>query len=127
MSTVQYTATYPYIGNRPMADVWLEPSNPNSPYYLCLVDTGADYLQLPAGAASQVGLSLLGAPTMKINTVSGSIVLPYLANCDVEIEGFVVTVDVIFDTYSNSNPILGRNALLSIYEAGFNTVEWLSK
>jgi predicted aspartyl protease len=126
MIPVIYNVRYPFIRNEPRADVWLEPNHPRSPNYLCLVDTGAEYLQLPAAAASQVGLSLANAPTKNFRTAGGSVRLPYLTGLSVEIEGNLVTVDVVFDTQTRPLALLGRRALLAIYQVGFNTSEWLS-
>ena len=126
MIPMNYRARYPFVRNEPRADVWLEPSHPGSPNYLCLVDTGAEYLQLPYAAAAQVGLSLVHAPTKAFNTAGGTVSLPYLTALSVEIEGYLVTVDVVFDTQTMPLMLLGRRALLAAYKVGFNASEWLS-
>ena len=47
MSTVTYTHNSAYVGNRPYADVVILGRRGSNPAYKALVDTGADYLQLP--------------------------------------------------------------------------------
>jgi predicted aspartyl protease len=93
-----------------------------------LVDTGADYLQLPSSAATSVGLGhlLASAVATNVKVAGGGYVIMYLAHgVNVTIEGIPVTVSVLFDS-SNSGPVLlGRQALLAAVEAGFNTTEWL--
>lgn len=129
MTTVTYTSAFGLTGNRPMADVYLQPSHPNSSVWVSLVDTGADYLQLPAAAAKAVGISLSGVPTQSVQTAGGTVSLPFVANLDVEIEGYVVKADVLFDPSSSSSvgPLLGRQALLAAYEVGFNASAWLAR
>lgn len=126
MTTVNYTQSSPYLGNRPYGDVVLHGPN-GSTTYKALVDTGADYLQLPQAAAALVGLSMANATTKKITTAWGHSPksLQLLSNVSVDVEGVSVNVDVLFHPSPTSRPLLGRQALLRALEAGFNKRQWL--
>ncbi len=43
----------------------------------------------------------------------------------VEVEGYLVTVDILFNPLNIGPAVLGRQALLAAVEAGFNASEWL--
>lgn len=128
MTTINFPNSSKYSGNRPYADVVLQSGSGNNPTHKCLVDTGADYLQLPSSAATSVGLGHLLASAVATNVKiagGGSVVMQLAHSVSVIIEGYPVTVSVLFDP-SNSGPVLlGRQALLAAVEAGFNTKEWL--
>lgn len=128
MTTINFPNKSAYSGNRPYADVILPGGAGKSPTHKCLVDTGADYLQLPASAATSVGLGhlLTSAITTSVKIAGGGSVTMQLARgVNVTVEGYPVKVDILFDP-SNSGPeLLGRQALLAAVEAGFNTKEWL--
>jgi predicted aspartyl protease len=124
MTTVAYTGNYPYVGNRPYADVVLHGPSGAAPTYKCLVDTGADYLQLPSAAASLAGLA--GGSPLTVSGSTGSTTMTLMKGVTVEIEGKRVAVDVLFDPSGSSRALLGRQALLAAYDAGFNVSEWLS-
>jgi len=125
MTTVNYNSSSQYSGNRPYADVVLNPSHPNAPTHKCLVDTGADYLQLPASAASTVGMSLATATNKSVTTVAGTVNLHFVSGVSVSIEGHPVTVDVLFDPTNTTMAIAGRQVLLRAFDLGFNIKEWL--
>lgn len=126
MTTVSYTASRPFAGNRPYGQVVLHgPTGIRTPLILALVDTGADYLQLPASAAHAVGLSLGGGSPIRIRTAWATATLVLLAGVAVEVEGRRITADVLFHPSSSSRALLGRQALLRAIEAGFNRKEWL--
>jgi predicted aspartyl protease len=125
MPIVHYPHSKLYVGNRPLADVVLLGPAGRSSTFLCLVDSGADYLQLPAAAAGMVGLALAGGTPHPTLTASGSsVALTKLSGVQVEIEGKTVVVDVLFGP-TLTPPPLGRQALLAAYEVGLNTREWL--
>lgn len=121
--TVVYTNSVPYTGNRPHADVVL--LGGNNPAYKALVDTGADYLQLPVAAMTNANLS--GGAPVSIRTAAGTYqTMTMVKGVTVTIEGAVtVTVDVVFHSNGNTGAFLGRQALLAAFEAGFNAKEWL--
>ncbi len=122
------TITFPnlvaFVGNRPYADVRLNPKS-GSPTYKCLVDTGADYLQLPASAAAASGLSLKTAIPHPVTTAGGTAVLSRLPAVAVNIEGQTVTVDVLFDPTNKSPPLAGRGVLIAAFELGVRSRDWI--
>ena len=125
MTTIKFPNKNAYSGNRPYADVVLSPGVGGSATHKCLVDTGADYLQLPASAAAPAGISLSGASTAKVTTVAGTVNLQRVNGVLVEIEGYRVTVDVLFDSTNAASPIAGRQLLLKAFDIGFNATDWL--
>jgi predicted aspartyl protease len=128
MTVVTYHHALAYIGNRPYADVVLNPAFGTSPTHKCLVDTGADYLTLPAHYAAGSGISLAsGAPVSVVLASGGSVSMTQVSGVSVTIEGFAVIVDVFFDHTAGSLALLGRQALLAAMEAGFSATQWLYK
>ena len=114
-----------FVGNRPYADVVLNPSYPGAVTHKCLVDTGADFLQLPARAAAACGLSLGGAANFVIGTAGGGVnTMLRLAKVTVQIEGYLVIVDVLFDPTNTALPLAGRNVLLAAFDMGFQPSMW---
>lgn len=127
MTTVTYLKTYPYSGNKPYADVLLIGSGPASQRtFKCLVDTGADYLQLPATAAVSAGISLQNGSQQNVRTAAASVTMTLVTGVPIEIEGVPVIVDVLFHPSANSPALLGRTALLAAFDAGFTPTDWLS-
>jgi predicted aspartyl protease len=129
MTIVTYPNSRPYSGNRPYADVVLRNGSVKSPTHKCLVDTGADYLQLPSGAATAIGLGAVlntAVPTpVRTASGSGSATMVLAKGLTVEVEGYLVTVDILFNPLNIGPAVLGRQALLAAVEAGFNASEWL--
>jgi predicted aspartyl protease len=125
MTTITFLNSCPFTGNRPYADVKLNPLIPNSPTHKCLVDTGADYLQLPASAASKSCISLSNSVRTTVNTVAGVTSLQLVHGVVAEIEGTRATIDVLFDTTNSFPPIAGRQLLLKAFNLGFNNTHWL--
>ena len=126
MISVTYSVNKPYSGNRPWADVTLAPSGA-AVTLKCLVDPGADFLQINALDASAAGFSLVGATPVPISTAAGSATLQKVGAVKVSIEGSkTLTVDVLVDTTNKTKPALaGRQLLLAAFDIGFNTSEWL--
>lgn len=119
----KFPHSLPFAGNRPWCDVRIGPSHPNSAMHKCLVDTGADYLQLPEAAATLVGISVVGTP-VSVSTVAGIANMTLVPNVDVEIEGVAVNISVLFDKTNVTSPIAGRNVLLAAFELGFDVSNW---
>jgi predicted aspartyl protease len=126
MTTVTYVVSKPYSGNRPWADVQLNPAAAG-PTLKCLVDTGADYLQINAADATAAGFSLAGATPQPVSTAAGKATLQKVTGVKVSIESSKpLTVDVLVDTTNSTKPFLaGRQLLLAAFDVGFNTAEWL--
>ena len=87
MTTVTYVANKAYSGNRPWADVKLNPSHPVVVTLKCLVDTGADFLQINALDAAAAGFSLAKATPVPVATAAGKATLQKISSVSVSIEG----------------------------------------
>ena len=124
MITINFTNSIVFVGNRPYADVRLNPSNPRAPTYKCIVDTGADYLQLPASAATASGLSLTRAIPHPISSSAGTATYQRLSSVSLEIERQLVTIDVLFDPTNRAPCLAGRGVLLAAFELGFQVGKW---
>lgn len=126
MTRISFPNSSSYQGNRPYADVVLNPAAPGgSVTHKCLVDTGADYLQLPASAARASSLSLATAIPVAVSTVAGTATMQMLKSVQVDIEGYLVTVDVLFDSSGAKTLIAGRQVLLAAFSLGFRPTDWL--
>ena len=85
MTSVTYPNKRAYIGNRPYGDI-VFPSG-SRPTYKALVDTGADYLQVPAAAATLAGISLAAGSSHSVTTAAGtSVSMTLVKSISVEIE-----------------------------------------
>jgi hypothetical protein len=128
MTTVTYGSSIPYIGNRPWADVVLNPTSGGGATLKCLADTGADYLQVNQADALAAGLSgpLATATAAGTLTAGGSTLsLLLVAGVVVDIEAVRVTVDLLVDpTNSTAPPIAGRQVLLRAFDVGFDKKQW---
>lgn len=121
---ITFKSTVRFVGNRPYADVKLNPRMSSSPTYKCLVDTGADYLQLPISAAGLASLQIASASQFIVTTAAGSQTMHMLKNVFVEIEGVGAHVDVLFDPTNNAPPLAGRSLLLTAFDLGFQVGDW---
>lgn len=128
MTTVTYTSTKSYIGNRPWADVELSPGSVAVVTLKCLVDTGADYLQINAADAGKAGISLSAATATSVATAAGMTTLQLIKGVTVSIEGSgPIVVDVLVDTANGTKPPLaGRQLLLKAFDIGFDRSQWLA-
>lgn len=112
-----------YIGNRPVANVRL---NGQGPTIQCLVDTGADYLQLPIVFAGRAGVNTTAGTGVTV----GGVPMLRVNNVTIEIELQQVTgVDILFDTTNACVPALGRQAFLRNptrhnQQSGFDSSDW---
>jgi predicted aspartyl protease len=126
MPTITYSNHKAYVANRPYADVVLIHGATRGPTHVCLVDTGADFLELPTGAATAVGLSLASGTRVPVSTAAGThVTMTKLTGVSVEVEGTRVTVDVLFNPHGRQL-LLGRQALFAAFsDVGFQTTRWL--
>jgi predicted aspartyl protease len=105
--------------NRPYVDVKIVTSSA-SVTIKCLVDTGADYLQLPDVFANQAGLSLHNATTKRVKSAGGvKTTMQLMQNVDVELEGKRFSVDVMFGPH-DCMCLAGRQALLTAFDIGMD-------
>jgi predicted aspartyl protease len=128
MATVTYSSSKRYKGNKPWADVSLNPSGPAVVTLKCLVDTGADYLQINLADANAAGISLAGATPTPVSSATGRATLQLLTGISVSIEGSrTLSIDLLVDmTNSTSPPLAGRTVLLAAFDLGFDVSQWLS-
>ena len=127
MTTIKFQNSALFAGNRPWADVkLLRSSKPKLSVatHKCIVDTGADYLQLPELAATSIGLSLANTILYSINTAGGTVSMKMLRGAAVDIEGYLVTVDVLLDPTNSVTPLAGRGVLLAAFDIGMKPGEW---
>jgi len=126
MSTIAFGNSAPFVGSppRPYADVILNPSRAGVPAHKCLVDTGADYLLLPASAAALSGLSLSRSIPYAVSTAGGGVSMPLLKAVMVQIERYGVTVDVLFDPTNTCPPLAGRGVLIPAFAIGMRLSDW---
>lgn len=91
----------------------------NSPRIWCLVDSGADFIQLDKSFANTAGIVLGAGVTRSIQTASGgSVPVDELQNIDFDVEGTSVKDTCLFGT--NSISILGRVTFLRAFDVGFD-------
>jgi predicted aspartyl protease len=124
VTTIVFNYSSPFVGARPYADVVLNPSRLGVPTHKCLVDTGADYLLLPASAATASGLSLTTSVPFTVSTANGNALMRLLTAVAVDIEGYRVTVDVLFDPTNQCPPLAGRGVLLPAFTMGMESSQW---
>lgn len=92
---------------------------------MILVDSGADYVQLPMWAADKAGINMAGGKPVRVNGATGSDYMYLRSGVDLDIEGKRITIDVLFDP-KNRRPLLGRNGLRAMGDAyGFDQDDWL--
>jgi predicted aspartyl protease len=127
VKTVSYGNSKSYVGatSQPLGDVLLVGPAANVSIKGILVDTGADYLQVPAGAATTAGWSLSAGTLVSVGTAGGTTTMTLLPGVSVEIEGTSVIVDLLCHPSGSSKPLLGRSALRALKEVGFDLSDWL--
>jgi predicted aspartyl protease len=126
---VSYDGAHGYVTNRPYADIFCHgvSGRTSSPFHLAaLIDTGADYLELPTAVATSVGVNLGLYPTHTVVTAgAGTASVVVVSNFSVDIEGKLVAVTAHF--LSGSTALLGLRAILSAVDFGLEVSRWLYK
>jgi len=108
--------------NRPYAEVVL--TGQTSVRIWCLVDSGADRIQLNQSFANNVGIAL-PATTQQVQTASGGNTNVYsVSNVSLSIEGKNISDTCLFG--NNTTPILGRVTFLNAFKVGFDKQGWLA-
>ena len=129
MPTVSYQTHYPWnrrvsgapATNRPYAEVVLGQS-PGVRIW-CLVDSGADRIQVDRAFAQQAGLSLTNATQRSMSTAAGgSTTVDVLSAVNLSVEGKAIVDDCYFG--SNSTPLIGRITFLNAFDVGFDSFGW---
>jgi len=125
MISVNYSYDKTYSGNRPYADVKIVGVGKPNICFSALVDTGADYLQIPEYSAVRAGLNVSSASNIQVRGATGTAVLKLLNGAAVIVEGKSITVDLLLEPGNGSSAFLGRQALLAAVEAGFDAKRWM--
>ena len=125
MITVDFLFHKPFDlkDRRPYLDVvLLSDSGGRSDGYKSLVDTGSDFVILPMTAAMTAGITLSGNTT-DLRLATGKAVLPIEKDLNLSIAGWKIQADVLFETSNDPNfiPIVGRAALLTAFDIGFQS------
>jgi Aspartyl protease len=113
------------LSNRPYA--WIDVHGPSGGVVSlwAIMDSGADYLQVPRSVAMSLGISLAGPSTLTVHSASGSTsTLPLVSGVEVSIEGVRVTVDALFGPPNVE--LVGRTAIVAAIEFGLNSAGWLA-
>jgi hypothetical protein len=113
------------VDNRPYAEVVIYGNNGTSKRFLCLVDTGADDIQIHENIAPQLDFDLLIEATVDyVETASGSKTKVYIMpKVKMKVEGKIIHEDLIFG--NNNVPLIGRRTILTAYDIGFNPTRWM--
>jgi predicted aspartyl protease len=90
----------------------------------CLVDTGSDYTILPMSIATAVGITPTGPPITFRTANGASYTLPSHPSVDLIVEGYHITVFVVFSSAAAFTPILGRLELVTAFDIGLDTTNW---
>jgi aspartyl protease len=131
MPTVTYSTHFPWNrtattapqDNRPYAEVVLVGPHA-SPRIWCLVDSGADLIQLNRSFANTAGLNLATAASKTVHTAAGTTTtVDELQNVQFDVEGKTLTDTCLFG--GNSVAILGRVTFLNAFELGFDLQGWM--
>jgi len=81
---------------------------------------------VPISAAASVGIRL-SRMRKTLHGVTGSASFFFEPALLVDVEGYRITADVLFDPSPSAAfvPLLGRAAMLAAFDVGFTVVEWL--
>ncbi|WP_155839261.1 hypothetical protein [Hyphomonas chukchiensis] len=88
-----------------------------------IVDTGADWLQLPEEALYQLGYTSSGS-TPVLDASMCNVPFNIYNGVEVEIEGQSVTLDHVL-ARPGVPALLGRAAFFTVFEPGFDRTGWL--
>jgi len=93
--------------------------------YDVLVDSGADFLQIPEDIGIKIGLLPGKTKQVDVSTVGGTVKMELLNNVEVEVEGKqTIYVDVLFHPDPASRPLFGRNAIWELKALGLDPTDW---
>jgi predicted aspartyl protease len=125
---VTYDGANRFVSNRPYADIYCHgvAGRIAKPFHLsALIDTGADYLELPNAVAAQIALNLTAYPSHQVLTAGGYFPVTVVNGFTVDIEGKLVKVTAHFMGISTA--LLGLRAILAAVDIGLETTQWLYK
>jgi len=126
IQVLPYDGAHAYANNRPYADIYCHgvKGKITKPFHLsALIDSGADYLELPNKVAQQLGLNLATYPSHQVLTAGGYFPVTVVNGFTVDIEGKLVVVTAHFLAISTA--LLGLRAFLTAIDLGLDTTKWL--
>lgn len=88
-----------------------------------LVDSGADYVQIPMFLANQANIDMSNATTVNVSGVGGSTTMWLTKGVDIEVEGKSISIDVLVDP-NNGRSLFGRTGLVELSAHGFDPNDW---
>lgn len=96
-----------------------------NPYRVwCVVDSGADRLQLDSAIAHHLGIPLTSSTSLSVQMADGSKTsYDLVQNVDIEMEKENVSVDILFK--NAIPPLLGRTAFLKAIAVAIDNTGWL--
>jgi hypothetical protein len=107
----------------PYAEVVLNGPNA-SPRIWCLVDSGADFIQVNTSFANTAGINLANAVQRQVQTASGgTVTIDELQNVNFDVEGKTLVDTFLFG--ANSIPLVGRTTFLNAFDVGFDVSGWM--
>jgi hypothetical protein len=127
---VTYAAHYPWnrsgsgapATNRPYAEIVLK-GPMGSPRIWCLVDSGADHIQVNRSFAKTAGIAATGSQTVS-TAAGGTTTVDVASSVNFTVEGIATTQQCFFG--NNSVPILGRVTFLNVFaDVGFDATGWM--
>jgi predicted aspartyl protease len=126
--SITYDGAHKFSSNRPYADIYCHGVHGRiaKPFHLAaLIDTGADYLELPNTVARHLGITLSTFPSHQVLSAGGYLPVTVVNGFSVDIEGKVVTVTAHF--LGITTALLGLRAILSAVDVGLDTTQWFFK
>lgn len=126
--SITYTGAHKFSSNRPYADIYCHGLSGRiaKPFHLAaLIDTGADYLELPNTVARHLGVTLGAHPSHQVLSAGGYLPVTVVNGFYVDIEGKLVSVTAHF--LGITTALLGLRAVLAAVDVGLDTIQWFYK
>ena len=123
MPTVHYTNHKSFgSSHKPIANVELHTPT-GTVNFNALIDTGADYTVFPDSYLSM--WPKMPTSTIPVRSVSGSAVYTIIYGQLITVEGFKLKADVLFSPTLAKGALLGRVDLLTAFQVGLDSSQWL--
>ncbi len=132
--SINFNGDYPWgnqpgnkPANRPYCEVIIYGPNGLSKYsQFCIVDSGADYLQVPEAALATVGINWVPAwgHEQVMDASFCNFAFRVYRNVEIGIEGKRFALPKLISS-PNVPPLLGRSAFLAAMDVGFDSSGWL--
>jgi|TARA_R110002124_G_scaffold24167_2_gene88904 hypothetical protein len=113
------------FSNRPYSEVEIVGPN-GSISAFCIVDSGADYMQLPKEILEDIGIDIPDDKTTVLDASLCNVIFEVFYDVEVVIEGKKTILDKVLSN-PGVPPLLGRTAFLQVLDVGFDDDGWLHK